>query len=857
MNKINHVYNYVILLFLFFSCFYHQANSKEKSKSSYKYDYFNILDKGPKTDITYIFNSNEENDKNERNNNNNSEEYTKIVDDTFPLFQYLFFTDLQTITPLYDQTIKCLFPIKKDISFNDELYINRNFFKNNTKIKILNSNLAKILLKPLINICYNYFIDKWYYKICPFNKAIQTLSFLKKDPKTGKEEKEVNYLGYASNDTADINEMDYFYSESPYKKDFFENKIYIFLNKSQIIGTFNNIIKIFNTLDNQKEFKTINDENKNKETLPDYLIYKYQYKKIEIDYEINQIEKIKDISKYKVNDYYKDINQFKEKNDSKIITYEREIKKAINKNVFLLDEDLPPVQSGIVNTRITVYPYHQKDYYNKEFFIENNLLYCEHCNLLKCQNNNCFLTLSKEKNKYYKVIDFIDEKLVIIDSKINNDIAHKSKFALFINDEFIFFFGKGKIQELKRIKEISFNENGVNKDNNIFILKGKKLDLKEGDNILLLFKQIKNGDFTIIKDMHNSKLYLLSTVNKKINETHYEITISNINNSSHVNSTIIHLGEKFFKIEKRENNKKQNNQVQKINKSKNIIFNSNINQKLFNIQQISQITMPRNNLNINIPYKIFDFDTKNNQTVFHFVVKKMSQWKESYINLCLSENETCTDNNLEIIIHSKKGILVHKPNNSSKKIINDNLLFHSNDVINLFTEKIICDIILINSTLYFNVYDFNDYSFIKLKYMFENDEFYKIKYAVVSPSKSQNIKIKGIYVTNIISMNLLKNIYFYDLQYLLDDKVVFMETLTNGDYCDAVKKPRSVKVFYMCDESGINYLKISKVHEAKHKLCEYIYYVKSRFLCNPNNIMRNQLNSSSSKSLCYSDNIYE
>ena len=221
MNKINHVYNYVIFLFLFFSCFYHQVDSKEKSKTSYKYDYFNILDKGPKTDITYIFNSNEENDKNERNNNNNSEEYTKIVDDTFPLFQYLFFTDLQTITPLYDQTIKCLFPVKKDISFNDELYINRNFFKNNTKIKILNSNLAKILLKPLINICYNYFIDKWYYKICPFNKAIQTLSFLKKDPKTGKEEKEVNYLGYASNDTTDINEMDYFYSESPYKKRIF------------------------------------------------------------------------------------------------------------------------------------------------------------------------------------------------------------------------------------------------------------------------------------------------------------------------------------------------------------------------------------------------------------------------------------------------------------------------------------------------------------------------------------------------------------------------------------------------------------------------------------------------------------
>ena len=43
------------------------------------------------------------------------------------------------------------------------------------------------------------------------------------------------------------------------------------------------------------------------------------------------------------------------------------------------------------------------------------------------------------------------------------------------------------------------------------------------------------------------------------------------------------------------------------------------------------------------------------------------------------------------------------------------------------------------------------------------------------------------------------------------------------------------------------------MHEAKNKLCEYIYYVKSRLLCNPTNIMRNQVNSSFSKSLCYSD----
>ena len=61
----------------------------------------------------------------------------------------------------------------------------------------------------------------------------------------------------------------------------------------------------------------------------------------------------------------------------------------------------------------------------------------------------------------------------------------------------------------------------------------------------------------------------------------------------------------------------------------------------------------------------------------------------------------------------------------------------------------------------------------------------------------------------------------------------------------------------MCDETGINNLKISKVYEAKNKLCEYIYYVKSRLLCNPNNIMKHQVNSSFSKSLCYSDKVME
>ena len=116
-----------------------------------------------------------------------------------------------------------------------------------------------------------------------------------------------------------------------------------------------------------------------------------------------------------------------------------------------------------------------------------------------------------------------------------------------------------------------------------------------------------------------------------------------------------------------------------------------------------------------------------------------------------------------------------------------------------------------------------------------------------------NIKIKNIYASNVISQNLFKNIFFYDKLYLLDDKAVYMETFTNGDYCPVIKAPRSVKVFYMCDESGISNLKINKVFEAKNRLREYKYFVKSRFLCNPNNIMKTQLNTTFSKTLCYTD----
>ena len=249
----------------------------------------------------------------------------------------------------------------------------------------------------------------------------------------------------------------------------------------------------------------------------------------------------------------------------------------------------------------------------------------------------------------------------------------------------------------------------------------KKIErfINKGDNILIPLKDVKKGEYIIIKDKNNSKLFLDCVINNIINETHYEIKINNLFNSSFANSSIIPVGQKYFKIENKQKINKKEENIQIINKSKNIIFNTNIDKNIFNIEQISQISIPRNNLNINIPYRIFDLKEPNNQTVFHFVLKKMSPWKEAYINICLSSNESCSENDIEIIIHSKKGILIHIPKISSEKKINDSLLFYSNDVVNFFTEKIICDMIFINSTLYINVMDYSENSFIKIKYLFK------------------------------------------------------------------------------------------------------------------------------------------
>ena len=63
-----------------------------------------------------------------------------------------------------------------------------------------------------------------------------------------------------------------------------------------------------------------------------------------------------------------------------------------------------------------------------------------------------------------------------------------------------------------------------------------------------------------------------------------------------------------------------------------------------------------------------------------------------------------------------------------------------------------------------------------------------------------------------------------------------------------------VIINYICDEEGIYDLKLMNVYEDKKNICIYNYYAKSRFLCNPNTLMKNYEKFSPVKTLCYLDN---
>ena len=163
---------------------------QSKYTSTYYKNYTNILDQGPKIDIDYIF----------------SQDVKTTDNPTLNIFQKNFYDYYHTSVSLYDKKMSCYFPTRKNITFSNKT----QFPQNSTKFHNISNEYGQIFLKQIKSNCKEFYTERWYYRLCPFVGATQTLSYIKTDEKTGVGKKEINYLGYEFN--AIVNEKSFLLS---------------------------------------------------------------------------------------------------------------------------------------------------------------------------------------------------------------------------------------------------------------------------------------------------------------------------------------------------------------------------------------------------------------------------------------------------------------------------------------------------------------------------------------------------------------------------------------------------------------------------------------------------------------------
>ncbi len=135
------------------------------------YDYENILTKDPKVSVNFLFD-----DKTFSSSSN------KAFDNYFNTFY-------ETELPLYNGALmSCHIPNKISLSHST------NDLNESSLITNISLNYGYIFLREVSALCFNSFEDKWYYKLCPTRKAVQTLSYNKIDEKTGKLKRPYIYL---------------------------------------------------------------------------------------------------------------------------------------------------------------------------------------------------------------------------------------------------------------------------------------------------------------------------------------------------------------------------------------------------------------------------------------------------------------------------------------------------------------------------------------------------------------------------------------------------------------------------------------------------------------------------------------
>ena len=350
-----------------------------------------------------------------------------------------------------------------------------------------------------------------------------------------------------------------------------------------------------------------------------------------------------------------------------------------------------------------------------------------------------------------------------------------------------------------------------------------------------------------MNDIFNNK-FLHFKYQERINITHFRVKLTNKDDIKFIEKEIT-LDGRYIIVQ--ENKKDENKEEIIKEEAKYTIIG---NEKNISLEQNSKENKEK--IQIENPKEEYHYYRIPNQKefVFNFDLHPYNYYsKDSFITLCFSSDKKCkSGEDYEMLIDIKNDALIMQKINDANN--NNNSLIYS-----VFKFKNIAksSIIYINSTIYFDSVFKEENSLseseIKLKYKIKNES-YAMKYIIININKSKNIYIENMDFEDYVSFEYFKKIFLYEQKFLLDDKTIYVDTFENGDYCDPIKAPRRVIIYYTCDEEGIYELKLTKVFEDKKDICVYHFYAKSKYLCNPNMLMRNYIKSSGLKTFCYLDN---
>ena len=780
-----------------------------KYYSDYYNNVTNILNKFPKVDIDYIFSKSSSDNDNKDNNN-----------PSFNLFRNIFYDYYQTSVPLYDEKMKCYFPLKKNIS----LKLDKDY-DSIPKKKNISKFLGKYFLKSLKGKCEQFYVERWYYTLCPLLGAMQTLSYIKsQENQKQKEKQEVNYLGYELSDefnnTIFLNNLDE-NTKKIFEKKYFNELMDIYeenlydnnRENSKIIGIYNNFINFYG--DKVFDWNKFPERNK---------IFKLEYK----TFFSNEIETFSANILKVVNDHLILIDQALNMNDLIKI-------KKVNKIKILKEE----------KNKIKFY----NSFFNQSFFLYDEYVYSSKINLFHCSNKNCFVTISNQKdNKFYKIETIIDPQFAILESSVQKNIKsyENERYCIFLENNKLYFYGEGDIEELTETE-----------DPETLILFGENLNIENSDEILLLFNGTSSEFDNVILINAILDKFIRIKYQSRINATHYKVKMVNKQDMIYFEKQIS-LDEKYIIVKnnpkannKNESRKRLNHTYYVLGNDKNISFtNRSFFQDIKESIIISDISK-KNTTNNEEENKTKLYSIRDNQEfIVTFELSLYNEnYKESYVTFCFSESKKCKKGDYEILFDLKNyGIIINQINDEN----NEPKAFTSNKI--SLGEKY--GIIFMNSSFYINNYfgkgNNKGESEIILKYKI-NEEKNNINYLIIGKYKSKNIFINDIKFYNNVSFDIFKNIYIYNQKYLLDDNTIYIDTFEKGDYCEPIKAHRKVIINYICDEEGIYDLKLMNVNEDKKNICVYNYYAKSRLLCNPNSMMKNFAKFSPVKTYCYLD----